>query len=153
MFLMSPTQSWAQSFCVKKNGTELHESPKANSPISWVVGKYMPLQGTGEKKGSYLEAQDLDGQNHWVKRADISTKIHCVVIQVKSSRVRQGPGKKYPNAEVASMSRYSPFKDLGGEEGWTQVEDDTGAKGWLDLDHVWKPAGMRLRMSFENSDE
>lgn len=113
----------------------------------------MPLQGTGERKGSYIEVQDLEGQSHWVKRSEVSTKIRCLAIQTKTTRLRQGPGKNHPMAEVAVMSRYAPFKDLGGEEGWTQVEDDTGAKAWINLDHVWKPVGKRLRMSFEKDSE
>jgi len=143
-------ESWAQSFCVKKNGVNLYQGPKTSSAVSWTVGKNMPLQGTGEKKGSFVEVEDLDGQIHWIKRGDVSTKNRCLVIQVRSTRLRQGSGKNSPMAEMANMTKYSPFKDLGGEEGWTLIEDDTGAKAWVNLDHVWKPMGKRLRMSFEN---
>jgi SH3-like domain-containing protein len=109
----------------------------------------MPLQGTGKVKGGFVEVVDLDGEEHWAQFADLSQRTRCLVIRVREVRVRQGPGTDFPQALVASSDKYSPFRDLGGQDGWTRVQDDTGAKGWVNLDHVWKPLGHRLRVTFD----
>ncbi len=150
MVLAAQAPAWGQAYCVRKNGVELKKSPSAQAPTSWKVGKYMPLQGTGKTQSGYAQVRDMDGEEHWVRLRDVRVTTNCLVIRVRQSILREGPGERYPAATVASSDRYSPYKDLGnGEDGWTQVQDDMGSKAWVNLDHCWRPRMSKIRMSFE----
>lgn len=137
----------AQAYCVSKPGAKLYSQPTAKSPVSWRVPKFMPLFGTGKKQGQFREVNDVDGQLHWVKSNDISSRMSCIVVKTNTTTLRAGPGKKFEPAYLGVVDRYAAFLDLGGEDGWTQVQDDTGEKAWVNLDHTWKPA-KKYRMSF-----
>ena len=140
--------AYAQSFCVNKPGAVLRSAPQGSAPPSWKVPKFMPLLGTGEKKGSWYEVTDIDGQKHWANVHDVSTQMACVVVKVKKARIRTGPGNNFETSSNGVADRYSAFIDQGGEDGWTQVEDEMGQKGWVNLDQVWKPH-RKMRMSFD----
>lgn len=103
---------------------------------------------TGKRQGSMVEVKDVDGQSHWVDPRQMTGSWNCVVVRAKSTRLRMGPGKQFQPSPLGLADRYSSFLDLGGEDGWTQIENDEGEKGWVNMDHLWKPS-KRLRMSFE----
>jgi SH3-like domain-containing protein len=138
----------AGNFCVTKAGANLRRSPSSSSPVSWKVPKYMPLQGTGKQQGPWAEVKDLDGETHWVSANDVTSKFHCLAVQAKMTRARSGPGRQFPPANMGLLEKYTCFKELGGEEGWTEVESDEGEKAWVNVDHMWKPT-RTVRMSFE----
>lgn len=151
VFLLSLTcvsVAFGQAYCVTKSGARLKKTSSPKSPTSWRVPQYMPLQGTGKRKGAYLEVKDVDGQVHWVNRSEVTTSKICVVVRVQLSRLRQGPGKSFQASPLGLADRYMAFLDLGGEDGWTQVEDEEGEKAWISVDHVWKPV-RKTRVSFE----
>lgn len=140
--------AWAQSFCINKDGVKLKEAPNSKAKTTWQVPKYMPLQGTGNVSGSYFEVADLDGVIHWVLKKDVSRKMSCLVVKSKSTKLRTGPGVKYPVSPAGVVDKYAAYKDLGGEDGWTEIEDDLGTKSWINLDRTWK-ATSKMRMSFD----
>lgn len=110
----------------------------------------MPLAATGKRRsGGWIQVRDMDGQVHWISSRDVTTSWNCVVVRTKSTRLRMGPGKQFQPSPLGLADKYSAFLDLGGEDGWTQIENDEGEKGWVNMDHLWKPSRM-LRMSFEN---
>lgn len=117
--------------------------------MSWKVPRYMPLQPTGTTKGSWTEVSDVDGAKHWVQDRDVTTKLTCLVVKTKRSRLRLGPGSQFEMAPGGVADRYSAFVDKGGEDGWAQVEDEMGQKGWINLDQVWKPR-RKVRLSFDS---
>lgn len=140
----------AQAYCVNKAGVRLRKTASIKAPVSWKVPRFMPLQGTGKRQSGWLEVKDVDNQVHWVQSNEVSSKPTCVVVRVNMSRLRQGPGKTFQASPLGLADRYMAFQDLGGEEGWTQVEDEDGEKAWISIDHIWKPL-RRTRMSFEGS--
>jgi uncharacterized protein YgiM (DUF1202 family) len=137
------------SLCVHRSGALLRSSPQASAPLSWKVPKYMPLKSTGFSKNGFYEVVDLDGQKHWASSNDVSSRLKCLVVSARTARLRTGPGSEFAVARAGVADRYSTFIDHGGEDGWTQVEDQDGEKSWINLDQVWKPS-RRLRMSFDN---
>lgn len=146
LFVMMPW-ALAQSYCVTKNGARLRRTASAQAAVTWQVPQFMPLAGTGKKQGSWIEVRDMDDQVHWVNGAEVTTKQTCLVVKVKLARLRQGPGKSFQASEMGMADRYMAFRDLGGEDGWTQVEDAEGEKAWISLDSIWKPV-RRTRVSF-----
>lgn len=138
----------ADALCVVRSGAVLRSAAAADATPSWKVPKYMPLQSTGQKKGSWIEVVDVDGQRHWVSSRDVSSRMICIVVKTKRARVRKGPGGKFEMSSLGVADRYSTFLDRGGEDGWTQVEDEAGQRGWIHLDQTWKPR-RKVRISFD----
>jgi uncharacterized protein YgiM (DUF1202 family) len=136
------------TFCVNKSGAILRSAPDSSAPQSWKVPKFMPLQGTGARKGAWVEVVDVDGQKHWANTKDLSPKITCLVVKARKVQLRTGPGAEYDPSPAGVADRYTTFLDLGGEDGWTQVEDEMGQRGWINLDQIWKPR-KKMRMSFD----
>lgn len=110
--------------------------------------KYTLLKLSGKKKGSQVEVEDLDGKLSWVQRKDISINRKCVVVKTAKSQLRLGPGKEF--GSVGIVEKGAAFLDLGGEDGWTRVQNFKGEKAWVNLDHLWLPVGKKMRMSFED---
>jgi SH3-like domain-containing protein len=135
---------WFYSFesysqvCTLRNHVELKQESNLNSETTWIVGKYMPFKVI-ETKGNWLKLADVDGVLHWGLKKNFTSKQTCLVVVRKNIRLRNGPGTRFPAAEFEIADKYSPFKDLGGEDGWTMVEDDFGNRGYVPLNTTWKP--------------
>lgn len=138
----------AQAYCVSKAGARLRRAPTGRSEITWRVPKYMPLSATGKRQSGWVEVRDVDNQIHWAQESDLTGQWSCAVVSTKTTRLRLGPGKHFQPSPLGVTDKYSTFLDLGGEDGWTQVENDEGDKAWANLDHLWKPT-RKTRMSFD----
>lgn len=139
--------AWAgANLCAIARQVNLYASASEKSKITWTVGMNMPLKKVSEKKG-WFQVKDIDGETHWVQSSKVSSRSSCLAIRMKKTKLRTGPGMNYPEADAPIADRYTPFKDLDGEDGWTRVEDDFGNKGWVNLSHTWK-ATDTIRMDF-----
>jgi hypothetical protein len=106
--------------------------------------KYTPLSATGKTEGRWWEVKTMEGRTLWVRYRDLTASMNCLSVKVGQSRMYRGPGTEFEKSEMASKG--DVFKDLGGEDGWTQVESPDGKRAWINLDHTWKPAAtVRLR--------
>ena len=128
----------AEALCVKKSKANLRRGPATTFPVSWVAGQYMPLKKIGSK-GAWYRVKDVDGSIHWVHQSVVSESSRCVVVRVNKTNLRSGPGTRYKPANLATADRYTPFKSLGGEDGWVWVEDRRGGRAWVSLKNVWRP--------------
>jgi len=142
------SMSWADSLCVTKSGAVLRAEPQEKALMSWQVPKYMPLKSTGSRQNGFAEVIDVDGERHWASLRDVSAKMKCLVVRTRRSKLRTGPGINFAPSDLGVADRYGTFIDMGGEDEWTQVQDELGGRAWISLDHVWKPQ-KRMRMSFE----
>jgi hypothetical protein len=124
--------------CTIQNQVILKQEPSFKAETSWIVGKYMPFKVI-EYKGSWIKVSDFEGVSHWGLRRNFSTKFTCLVIINKNVRLHKGPGVRFPASEFEITDKYTPYRDLGGEDGWTMVEDDYGNKGFVPLNATWKP--------------
>ena len=146
--LLSSQQSWAQVYCVEKAGAKLFLKPSDKGKPLWRAPLYTPLMGTGNRIKNMIEVTDMDSKKYWVNKNFLSGKVSCLAVRVKKTLLRTGPGLSYQAAKVKQAGRYEAFVDLGGEDGWTQIQDETGNKSWVNLDQVWKPKN-KMRISFE----
>lgn len=119
------------------------KSSKRESPLK--IKKYTPLNWTGKREGRWLQVRNMSGQTYWMRGRDLSSSIKCLAVRVEQSRMYKGPGSSFDKAEVAKKGEV--FMDMGGEDGYTQVEDANGKRAWINLDHTWKPLS-RIRMTF-----
>ncbi len=130
----------------KSKSKSKKKAKSANKDDSVKLSQYTPLSWTGKKESGWLEVKDMNGKNYWVRRRDISFDMKCLSVQVQKSRLRSGPGENFDRAPVAQKG--DVFLDLGGEDGWTRVENAKGEKAWINLDHTWRPAS-KMRMVFD----
>ncbi len=107
--------------------------------------KYTPLTSTGNREGKWVEVQTKAGHLYWLRTQDLSRSMKCLEVSVQKSQTYLGPGRTFAPSKVAE--RGEVFLDLGGEDGWTRVQNMAGEKTWIDLDHTWKPTS-KVRMSF-----
>ena len=130
--------------CVTKAKVELRKGPGNKHAISWLVGKNMPFLKVGEvkdkQKKRWYEVRDVDGEKHWVQASLVSRKISCAVVRSKQARLRQGPGKNFPSAELELVDRYTPFKKVDRDGEWVQLQDDYQEKYWVHETNLWIPA-------------
>lgn len=116
----------------------LRKGPSADQPVSWKVAKYMPFLKV-DYKGSWSKVEDLDGETHWAKTADLSKQLRCVVVKTNIATLREKPGTTSPVADMRTADRYSPFKRLESERDWINIEDENGKRSWIHESQVWKP--------------
>ena len=128
----------ANALCVKAPRATLRSGPGANFKKTWEVGKYMPFQEIGKKFGWY-RVKDLDDEIHWIHSSLVSTDLQCVVVKNYYTNLRTGPGNDFPRAKLKIVDKYWPFKRLGIEDGWLEVQDDFGKHYFISLSQVWRP--------------
>ncbi len=137
----------ALAICVSSKEASLYKEASAKSQVVAKAPRYTPLKWTGNKKLGFFEVYSRDRKKSWIRLSQISPKLICLQVKVKRSQLFDGPGKNFAKAEINAVLGDS-FRDLGGEDGWTLVEDREGHRAWINLDHTWKPAQL-MRMSFE----
>jgi hypothetical protein len=146
-FLFSEVTN-AQAYCVRKAGAKLYSKADERLKPTWRAPLHTPLMGTGNKSNLMVEVTDMSYKKYWINKKNLSGRISCLVVRVKKTNLRTGPGLSYPASKIKYAEKYEAFVDLGGEDGWTQIKDDEGNRAWVNLDQVWKPKN-RMRISFE----
>lgn len=145
--MLSLTASFSDAACVASTKTSFRKFPKGKSKEIYSASKYFPFMPTGKRENGYTQVQDMDGKMGWIRSRDLNWHWNCVAVRVHKSKLRSGPGNEFSSAETADKG--SSFLDLGGEDGWTQVQNSNGERQWVNLDHVWRPRESSMRMSFE----
>ena len=136
LILLVPLSS--HSLCVKTEKAFLRSGPGTKYKKTWTVGKYMPLKEIG-KKGNWFMVKDLDNKKHWVHKKLVSANLSCVVVSTRYTKLRKGPGRNYPLADIRNVDKYTPFKKIGREDSWVFLEDDLGHQYWTYDKHIWQP--------------
>lgn len=134
--------AWAGDPVCAKSQITLRKGPGEKNAVSWKVARYMPFMRT-ERKAGWSKVQDLEGEEHWAKSSDLTTSIRCVVIKTNVAALRKDPNPNSPAAEFKTVDRYTPFKRLGNEREWVNVEDETGRQAWVNETSVWKPVNVQ----------
>lgn len=127
-----------EALCVSVAKANLRARPSVNSPITWRVGRYMPLLKLSSR-GKWYKVQDLEGTKHWVYRRLVSSQMDCVVVKNRFTNLRTGPGTKYKKSAMLFAERYFAFKKLDRDGGWLKVQDDYGMNYWVFDRNVWEP--------------
>lgn len=148
-FSLPGLSSEQQPYCVRTPGAKLWQKPAYKSKSLWKVVRFTPLLGTGKKKGPFLEVTNVDGNKFWIQKKDVSTKMSCLAVKTKKAALRKGPGESFELAEKKTAEKHEAFRDLGGEDGWTLVQNEEGEVSWVELSKTWKPKS-RIRISFED---
>lgn len=136
----------ADNYCVSSDVGILRAEARTSSKQIIKYSMYTPLKSTGKKEGSFIFVQDFRGRKGWIHQSHIRADLSCVAVKASRVKLKSGPGSEFETLWVPAKGE--GFKDLGGEDGWTQVENAKGEKAWIHLDKVWRPS-TTLRMSFD----
>jgi hypothetical protein len=128
----------AGALCTLYPDTVLRRGPGTKYPISWRVGKYMPLVDTEYKSGWY-KVKDLDGDIHWVYRKAVSTSMQCMAVRTSQATLRTGPGTDKTYGDLPTVGKYYAFKRIGFEPPWYWVEDEARGRYWIHENLLWLP--------------
>jgi len=133
----------AKALCVSSSRANLRDGPGPSHKMTWTVPRFTPLLEI-QKKGSWYQVEDQDGEKHWVYSQNVSKKMQCISVKVDSGFLRQGPGAEHPLGDIWRADRYTPFKRLDvSDNGWYQVEAPWGGTYWISASIVWRPIRVR----------
>lgn len=139
LFILITCHGFAESpVCVTAPKATMRAEPNSKSPVTWVVTQNMPLMRL-EKKGSWTHVEDVDGEKHWISSSAVTGRVACAVIRSKTARLRTAPGSTAPLAEMPIADKYTPFRRIGGESDFVQVQDDYGEQYWVTDKSIWYP--------------
>lgn len=136
----------ADNYCVSVDFAVIRAQAKTSAKHIVKVPMYTPLKSTGKKEGNFIFVQDFSGRKGWVHQGQVRMDLSCVAVKAAKVKLKSGPGSEFET--VMTPNKGEGFRDLGGEDGWTQVENAKGEKAWIHLDKVWRPS-TTFRMSFE----
>jgi SH3-like domain-containing protein len=117
---------------------ELRRGPGSQFPVSWKVAKYTPFL-KHEAKGAYVKVTDQDGEVHWARQKDLTTRHGCVAVRSQVAMLRREPSKSAPPSDLKTADRYTPFKRVESKAEWIRIEDESGRQAWIHESQVWKP--------------
>jgi hypothetical protein len=84
--------------------------------------------------------QDFEGETHWARRNDLTTRFRCVVVRSTVATLRQKPSTSALAADLKTLERYTPHKRLDSDGAWLHVVDEAGHQAWIHESTIWKPA-------------
>jgi len=126
----------AEALCIKDNKANLRQGPGKHFKKQWTVFKYMPFKQLG-KKGNWIKVRDLEGTIFWVYKKLITKKYMCAVIKNDKTKLRQGPGTKFPEVEWSPIDKFFSMKVLKIKNSWVHVEDSVGDRAYVYRPLVW----------------
>ena len=126
----------AEALCKKDKKANLRLGPGKHFEKLWTVFKYMPFKQLG-KKGNWIKVQDLEGANFWVYKKLTTKKYMCAVIKNNKTKLRQGPGTKFPEVEWSPIDKFFSMKVLKIKNSWVHIEDSVGDRAYVYRPLVW----------------
>ena len=126
----------AEALCIKDQKANLRQGPGKHYEKLWTVFKYMPFKRLG-RNGNWLRVQDLEGDTFWVYKKITTKKYMCAVIKNDKTKLRQGPGTKFPEVDWSPINKFFSMKVLKIKNSWVHIEDSAGDRAWVFRTRVW----------------
>lgn len=123
----------AERMAVSADIANIRSGPSVGDPLLWQVEKYHPLMVV-EKRDGWYRFKDFEGDEGWISASLLDT-TPTVIVNVARCNVRTGPGTDHPIAFTAQ--RGIPFKVLGTQGDWIEIEHADGDRGWVFNTLVW----------------
>lgn len=127
----------AEAVCARATIT-LRKGPSPKTAVSWKVTKNMPFIKL-EKRNGWIKLQDMEGEVHWAKPTDVTSKIRCVAVKSTIAPLYRQPSTSGSAADLKTLDRYTPLERMSDQREWMQVRDEAGHLAWIHESHVWKP--------------
>lgn len=122
--------------CIVQDGVELRQAPSNKAVVSWQVRKFFPVKKIAETK-YWMKVMDLDKDKHWVQKAFLTKKYHCVIVKVSETRIKKEPNESSQDKFKESALMHETFRYIGSKKDWIYVKDVYGDTGWILYRDVW----------------
>ena len=129
-------EATADALCIKDKKANLRQGPGKHYEKLWTVFKYMPFKQL-EKKNNWRRVQELEGDTYWIYKKITTKKYMCAVIKNNKTKLRQGPGTKFPEVEWSPIDKFFSMKVLKIKNSWVHIEDSAGDRAWVHRPLVW----------------
>lgn len=126
----------SEALCVSTPVANLRSGPGTKYKKNWQVYKYMPFRRMS-RKGNWYMVRDVDGDEHWIHKKIVTSKIQCAVVKVEKANIRSGPGIDFAKADTSPAIKYDSYKVLKIKGLWVKVLDEYGDKGWIYRKLLW----------------
>lgn len=125
----------AQQNMVSVQGSTLNmrEGPGTHTPVLWELKKGYPLQIT-QRKGSWLQVRDFEGDTGWVARSLTGNTPHHIV-KARVANIRSGPGTQHRIVGKADHGELLRTREKRAD--WVRVDREEGAGGWIARNLLW----------------
>ena len=132
--LLTTGQAIAQSMISVKGSTvNMRSQPTTKSEILWELKRGFPLKVV-QRKGSWVQVTDFEGDKGWVARSLTGNSPHYVV-KSKIANMRSGPGTN--NRIVGRLEYGELLSTRAKRNGWAQVVRSDGKRGWISQKLLW----------------
>ncbi|PLY02470.1 MAG: peptide-binding protein [Desulfuromonas sp.] len=132
--LLFASLAQARMVAVSSSLANIRETPKINQYNLFLQApRYYPLRVI-DKQGNFLKVQDFKGHIGWVNDSVVDS-TRSVVVKVKRSNLRSGPGTKYK--VVLHAERGVCFKVLRVKGSWIKLQHASGTRGWMHSSLLW----------------
>ncbi|MDM7944502.1 MAG: SH3 domain-containing protein [Hydrogenophaga sp.] len=131
---LSTSMAQAQSMVSVKGSTlNMREGPGTHTPVLWELKRGYPLQIT-QRKGSWVQVRDFEGDTGWVARSLTGSTPHHVV-KSRVANLRSGPGTQH---RILARVEYGELlRTREKRADWVRVERSEGVSGWIAKRLLW----------------
>ena len=131
---LSTSMAQAQSMVSVKGSTlNMREGPGTHTPVLWELKQGYPLQVT-QRKGSWVQVRDFEGDTGWVARSLTGSTPHHVV-KSRVANLRSGPGTQH---RILARVEYGELlRTREKRADWVRVERSEGVSGWIAKRLLW----------------
>ncbi|MFT5699463.1 MAG: SH3-like domain-containing protein [Desulforhopalus sp.] len=136
--LLSVSSAIAEMISVKGDKINLRKGAGTKYSILWEYGNGYPLKIV-KKKGNWIKVQDFEKDSGWIHKSLLNYDPHVIVKVNRNNdskiNIRKRPGT---SEEIVGKAQYGVvFKTLNRKSGWTNVEHESGLKGWVKESLLW----------------
>ena len=125
----------ANALCVVEPETYLHVGPGFEYPkSSWKLNINTPLKKL-DSWNDWYKVADVDGDIHWVHTGAVIEGYFCLIVKVKKTVLRTGPGERYE--KITDSQKYQVFRFVQKQGKWAQVANEEGEGFWLLTASTW----------------
>ena len=131
---LSVGESFAGYVAIIKDKANIRSGPgkKYDIVITLDNAKYYPLQIL-KRQNKWLKVKDYDGDTGWIAEF-LTGKIKVGIVKTKAN-VRNKPGKQ--GKKLWQAQKGETFKIIQEKNGWAEVIDIMGNKGWIYKSLLW----------------
>jgi SH3-like domain-containing protein len=134
LLMLAATESAAgERLAVSASVANIRSGPGTTHDVLWQVQKYYPIQVL-KKLGAWYNFRDFEGDEGWIHES-LTNKVPTVITIKDNCNVRSGPGTKHE--VLFTVDKGIPFRVIGQEGSWLQIEHADGDRGWIYKSLVW----------------
>ena len=133
ILLAAPSAAAAERLSISVNAANVRSGPGTQYDMLWRMERYTPLIVIS-RQGDWIFFEDFEKTRGWM-HADLVDKTPTVITTAELCNIRSAPGT---DKEIIFQAESGvPFKVIGRQGPWINIQHADGDKGWLHESLVW----------------